>query len=605
MTNSNNNPFAWQTPEEIKAEDVISLFVNVFTDFYNVPKPGHTFLNGPRGSGKSMMFRYLRPDCQLIAREKTPLRDHPFFAIYIPVKSTGLQITELERLDNKHAAALLNEHLMTMYIAAISFGSLAELSKELKLEDSLTEIKDFYKNIFAKVLHNSGWYEELPQISDDDRADELFTKLKDVCDSVFRAANGYVNEMSFGSELVAYKGALCSYYDFLLPLLRAVKQFSFMPQGPIFLLIDDADNLSHTQTMVLNTWVSARTSSDISLKISTQLNYKTYITNLNSRIDAPHDYNEVNISAVYTSTSEKNHYNQRIREIVKKRLMNAGIEVDPSDFFPPDAKQEAAIRKIGEKIKTDFPETGRGYRANDDVVRYARPMYIASLKGPSKSGSTYSYSGFDQLVHISDGVIRQFLEAASQMYASMLAKDNAKTKQQGVHLIDPNVQNDIVRKRADKYLFEEFEKLYKNEENDPIASDRALKLKKLIDALGSAFHHILISDNSERRVFSIAFSDTPDKEVLEVLKLGVRNGYFHESGIGRKNGLGRTRLYILSRLLAPYFLLDPNGFAGYKFMTNEAVKQAMHNPEAFASRIKIRGYKEIFDNPQTNLFTEN
>ncbi len=127
----------------------------------------------------------------------------------------------------------------------------------------------------------------------------------------------------------------------------------------------------------------------------------------------------------------------------------------------------------------------------------------------------------------------------------------------------------------------------------------------MINAFGSAFHQILISDRSERRVFSIAFSDAPDKEVLEVLKLGVRNGYFHESGIGRKNGLGRTRLYILSRLLAPYFLLDPNGFAGYKFITNEAAKQAMYQPEAFAARIKTRGYKEVFENPQTNLFTEN
>ena len=604
MADPNINPFTYLTPEEIEAEDVISLFVDVFTDFYNVPKPGHTFLNGPRGSGKSMMFRYLLPDCQLLAT-KTPLREHPFFAIYIPIKSTGLRITELERLDNRHAAALLNEHLMTMYIAAISFGSIAKLTESLSLDQSLTAIKDFYTNTFGKILHNSGWYEELPEVSNESTPFELFTIMKEVCDSVYRIANGYVNDVAFAHELTPYKGALCTYYDFFLPLMRALKRFEFMPQGPIFLLIDDADNLSRTQTMVLNTWVSTRTSSDISLKISTQLKYKTYATNLNSTIDAPHDYTEVNISAVYTSASEKNHYNQRVREIVKRRLDNAGIEVEPSNYFPPDAKQEAAIKKIAEKIKKEFPESGRGYRASDDVLRYARPMYIASLKGTSKSGSTYSYAGFDQLVHISDGVIRQFLEAASRMHGQMLAKYGEKTKKEGVQFIEPDIQNNIVKKRADEYLFEEFEKLYKNEEEDPRALDKAKKLRKLIDALGSAFHQILISDRSERRVFSIAFSDEPDKEVLDVLNLGVRNGYFHESGIGRKNGLGRTRLYILSRLLAPYFLLDPNGFAGYKFVTNEAIKQAMYHPEAFAARIKTRGYKEVFENPQINLFTEN
>ena len=57
------NPFAVQTPEDMAAKDVNELFVDVFTDFYQVPRQGHTFLNGPRGSGKSMMFRYMEPDC--------------------------------------------------------------------------------------------------------------------------------------------------------------------------------------------------------------------------------------------------------------------------------------------------------------------------------------------------------------------------------------------------------------------------------------------------------------------------------------------------------------------------------------------------------------
>ena len=56
------NPFEVNTPEGISAQDAYDLFVDVFTDFYQVPKIGHTFLNGSRGSGKSMMFRYMMPD---------------------------------------------------------------------------------------------------------------------------------------------------------------------------------------------------------------------------------------------------------------------------------------------------------------------------------------------------------------------------------------------------------------------------------------------------------------------------------------------------------------------------------------------------------------
>lgn len=38
------NPFEVNTPEGISAQDAYDLFVDVFTDFYQVPKIGHTFL---------------------------------------------------------------------------------------------------------------------------------------------------------------------------------------------------------------------------------------------------------------------------------------------------------------------------------------------------------------------------------------------------------------------------------------------------------------------------------------------------------------------------------------------------------------------------------
>jgi hypothetical protein len=101
-------------------------------------------------------------------------------------------------------------------------------------------------------------------------------------------------------------------------------------------------------------------------------------------------------------------------------------------------------------------------------------------------------------------------------------------------------------------------------------------------------------------VFSIAFSDAPDRDVLDVLKLGVQCGYLHEASIGNKEGTGRTRMFVLSRRLAPFFMLDPTGFAGYKFVTNAAVKEAILRPKAFIARIS-RG-ELLEDPPQLRLF---
>ena len=89
----------------------------------------------------------------------------------------------------------------------------------------------------------------------------------------------------------------------------------------------------------------------------------------------------------------------------------------------------------------------------------------------------------------------------------------------------------------------------------------------------------MLSDLSERRVFSFKISDDSnvDKELKEILKLAVEYGFLYESKIGKKSSSGRTELYILARLLAPYFTLDPNGFSGYQSLTTEWLKEALLN----------------------------
>ena len=64
--NDYTNPFRITTPEDLTAREAVNLFVDVFSDFTQITDPGHVFIKGPRGVGKSMMFRYLQPDCQCL-----------------------------------------------------------------------------------------------------------------------------------------------------------------------------------------------------------------------------------------------------------------------------------------------------------------------------------------------------------------------------------------------------------------------------------------------------------------------------------------------------------------------------------------------------------
>lgn len=153
---------------------------------------------------------------------------------------------------------------------------------------------------------------------------------------------------------------------------------------------------------------------------------------------------------------------------------------------------------------------------------------------------------------------------------------------------------------AESFMMADFDKLSSEKNVEPRHEEQFLQLRNLIHALGGAFHEMLISDRSERRAFSIAFSDAPDREVLGVFKLGVQYGYIHESSIGNKEGTGRTRMFVLSRRLTPFFMLDPTGFAGYKFVTNAAIKEAILKPKAFIASISKGELLE--DPPQLRLF---
>ena len=92
LENLNINPFQVKSPEDISAQDAVDLFVPLYNDYPKLLLPENTFINGPRGSGKSMMFRFMQVDCQCI-RNDVKVDDLDFFSVYIPIKITEFQIT--------------------------------------------------------------------------------------------------------------------------------------------------------------------------------------------------------------------------------------------------------------------------------------------------------------------------------------------------------------------------------------------------------------------------------------------------------------------------------------------------------------------------------
>lgn len=602
------NPFAVQTPESMTPAEVVELFEPV-PDVNAINSPGHTFIHGQRGSGKSMLLRWLSPECVMLA-EKVDATKLPFLSVYLSIKQAQLDLPELKRLEGLGSGAVLSEHLLVCLLIVKVLDTWKSIfSSQLRDEHTVGRFRESLEKKIVPRFRACGWKDIF---SSDQLGDgvKICEWLQDTVDLIHvETIAGFVQRLGLESEPLRWSGPLLGYQTVLLPLIRELKSLPGIPENlPVFILLDDADNLNIDQTKVLNSWVAQRTTEFVSLKISTQMRYKTLLTHSNNgRIDAPHDFSEIFLTSVQVGGGGSS-YENWLTSVLTKRLQKFGLDVAPYALFPEDAKQVAAIEEIKNSYRSKAKEDGpRGYRANDDVYRYSRPDYMAQISGNAKGSYRYSYSGLTQLLHLSSGIIRFFLDPAARMFSEQLKRNG----DQPVTAIDPDIQNQVLREMADNLIFQELDKMRQDaaisswltHTNDLLSALK--KLKNLVEALGATFRLILLDkERSERRVFSILLNDEPTDEANEIIKLGILLGYFQEASIGAKDGLGRTRRVVLTRRLAPYFNLDPIGFSGYLSVTSEFLQRAIHDPHSVRGRIKSEGVDSFTQQTQLDFSFE-
>lgn len=596
------NPFSVKTPENLTAEELVDLFVP-YAEYDNLQLSGHQFLHGHRGSGKSMMLKMMTPDAQRITRNCS-LHELPFYGAYLSIKATEINSAEYSRIESEPSGYILSEHVLaTKILSALFVSILSNCIPHLEASKTNQKIQNFSTSILLKRLQYVGWSKDLANnenISNISQIIEIFDILQAMTVS-------YIKRRAFSKDYLPYTGPLLGFQDVLQPVIKGLRDSGIIPDCPVFLLLDDADNLTLQQTKVLNTWVSYRSTDVLSLKISTQLGYKTYSTSSGIKIEAPHDYSEINFTSVYTGSLKEN-YPKLIEKIVQKRLKRSGYgDIKPSAFFPVDENQEKAIKDISSELKDSWSDSASGgYRAGDDAYRAARPEYIRRLSGISKQGSNYKYAGFEQLIHISSGIIRFFLEPAARMFADQVKYNDGNL----VTHISAAIQDDEIRKQSDELLIDKFDEMRGEVQNDPdITSDLGNidRLRNLIQGLGSLFQaHIMDEKASQRRLFSFIISDTPSPELEEIIKMGVKYGYLYADTTGNKSGMGRTKLYVLSRRLAPAFKLDPIGFSGYLSLKNDFLLEISERPNKFVNRLRRQGISNtLAASPQLSLLGDN
>ena len=352
-----------------------------------------------------------------------------------------------------------------------------------------------------------------------------------------------------------------SFASVVVPLMHiCAKDVPRLVGAHFLLLIDDAHVLNHSQVSCLNSWIAYRDHSLFSFKVAiAKVGTRTKVPASGGAILEGHDYTTIDLEAPYLN-SGSNFYGLASR-LIKKRLERIGVSAKSEDFFPQNASMSVQLQKFEEMARK---EGARRYddskSISDYVYKYARAMYFRSL---SSKANRVPYSGFETLVFLSTGVVRNLLEPCYWMFDDALSQldSSSKTAERPViDFIPAEIQTQVILRLS--------ERMWGWLENDisrdieDCNSDDGRRAFQLLDALAGHFRERLQHHKSEPRALSFTISERNSPVVSDLLRIIeiLRKAQLIYMRRGPAKDKGRREEYFIpNRILWPIRGLDPVG----------------------------------------------
>lgn len=566
------NPFDIVSAELMELSAVGREFVRNHTEYAKLAAHSHTIVWGSRGSGKSIHFRFLEPLAQAHRPESTAPGDvrrflegsDAFLGVYINCREGLLNREEFRQVER---LTMIDENyigiLFSRYMSCATHREIIRVMREQLPWTQSTPVETQSVPVRLKAL-----------LSDQQETlGSFLTKVDDYCVGWLATLRELIDEHFLLSFDRLSRDRFPSNAPDVLPDL--IDFCSFIQQAaeinvPIFLLYDEANELSTLQQQSINSLVGCRCQRILCVKIASQLHGFSPKRRFKADVDETHDYTTIDLESLYTSHQEA--YYQRIRDIASQRLLRAGVNVEVNEYLPPNPKDlddmEKARRLAGERYYL-LPESKRPEDKTNFIKKYAPALVFQEVRSP-KAGK--SYAGFDNVVHLSSGIVRAFLDCCSRMYIRFV-EANPEIEP---HAIPISIQNEVIADYSDDFINTQI--LSKIDGLDPSQPERLEfeQLHSLLDGLGMLFRERLLDSSSrEPRIISVSLKDRPDETLKRILRLAEREAFLHRKWYRSKRGNRNLPCYVLNRRLCPHYNLDLSGFQGRLELTAAQLSLAL------------------------------
>lgn len=589
-------------PDHVK--QIRNLFIARHSGLPTVRKRFNTVLEGQRGTGKTMILKYLGFETQILEWiDKSGGKSQEFFSspqnfigVYSKLGQGVYDKSDFEAIVSPTRREAVFEHRLVLQL----------------LYDVLETMRSVFKHVSPPA-------QEVRRIR---HALQTFLKADGTLDSsanhdeLIRSAQDYISFKSV-PEVDEYLGSVSpgsgGSADFnprltlsaLLPFLKLLRE-SCKASTPFFLMLDDFDVLEPYQQACVFKVASVREFSTVCFKFGVMiLGKKVSLSGPDRTFRAGDDYDPIDLD--WTQGGLHENYQEAAMEIAAARLKDANWPDNLAALLPAWIRGAEIWEEVKLEMQKEWEEAGEKQTdsKSDYISKYGNARFFQRLR---QSKISMRYAGLDYITMVSSGIFRQFLEACKLIFDR--AHDRGWLPEHGG--VNPEIQDEAMREYSEE-MMQQFTRT-SGDAQALLSGDievNSQHMVTLIESLSDLFYSRLHTPgHGEPEIICIAIRDDLNqcREASTYLNVAVRESILHRFQYPPKTAGGPPLpSYMLNRRLGPRRDLSIRRMQGRIEIEANHIILAVSERKKFFDSVtakeeaeKSRQYKLKLENQQKN-----
>jgi Cdc6-like AAA superfamily ATPase len=589
----------WQNPfSDVAADDldlgnpdhvrrIGRLFVSRYTDLPKIKKRFNTVLEGQRGTGKTMIMKYLAFPTQIMEwSEKEKRKPSDFFAsannfvgVYSKLAQGIFDKFEEEIIGSRSRTEQVFEHRLVLHLLYDVLETMRSVYSHMPPQTGTLKLLRKALEAYLKPGHS---FDDLASVQELLGSAQLciqFDRVTDVDQYLGSIAPGGAGPAGAFSPWLTLESSL-------FPFLRFLRQ-SCSARVPFYMMLDDFDVLSAEQQACVFKAAAMREFGTVCFKFGVMVfGRKTNLAGQQRTFRIGDDYDPIDLD--WTEGGLHTNYHKAITDIAVARLCEAGWVNDLPGLFPAWSHGEKILAKIHAEMADEWEKSPPEHRPtlskSDYVSKYGNARFFQHLRSKK---IRYRYAGFESITMVSSGIFRQFMEACK--YIVDRAHDGGWCPQDGG--IPAEVQDAAIREYSE-VMIDQFS-WTAGDAAHLLAGDigvTSMHMVRLIESLCDLFYSRLHTPwHGEPEIICLAIRDdlTRCDDVRLFLQIAVRESILHRFRYPPKSAGGPDLpAFMLNRRLGPRRDLSITRMQGRIEVDAADVRRAVEDRHVFLQRFQ-------------------